>query len=134
MKRNVLILLVCFVASMAMNVVAQEREQLPQFPGGDTELMNFVAQNLVYPEQAIKDKVQGRVIVEMVIETTGEVVDAKILRSVSPECDAEVLRIVRLMPKWTPGYKDGEPVRTTFVLPVVFKLSRNKDSKVSKDF
>ena len=134
MKRNVLILLVCFVASMAMNVVAQEREQLPQFPGGDTELMNFVAQNLVYPEQAIKDKVQGRVIVKMVIETTGEVVDAKILRSVSPECDAEVLRIVRLMPKWTPGYKDGEPVRTTFVLPVVFKLSRNKDSKVSKDF
>ncbi len=122
MKRNVLILLVCFVASMAMNVVAQEREQLPQFPGGDTELMNFVAQNLVYPEQAIKDKVQGRVIVEMVIETTGEVVDAKILRSVSPECDAEVLRIVRLMPKWTPGYKDGEPVRTTFVLPVIFKL------------
>ena len=134
MKRNVLILLVCFVASMAMNVVAQEREQLPQFPGGDTELMSFVAQNLVYPEQAIKDKVQGRVIVKMVIETTGEVVDAKILRSVSPECDAEVLRIVRLMPKWTPGYKDGEPVRTTFVLPVVFKLSRNKDSKVSKDF
>lgn len=134
MKRNVLILLVCFVASMAMNVVAQEREQLPQFPGGDTELMSFVAQNLVYPEQAIKDKVQGRVIVEMVIETTGEVVDAKILRSVSPECDAEVLRIVRLMPKWTPGYKDGEPVRTTFVLPVIFKLSRNKDSKVSKVF
>ena len=122
MKRNVLILLVCFVASMAMNVVAQEREQLPQFPGGDTELMNFVAQNLVYPEQAIKDKVQGRVIVEMVIETTGEVVDAKILRSVSPECDAEVLRIVRLMPKWTPGYKDGEPVRPTVVLPVIFKL------------
>lgn len=122
MKRNVLILLVCFVASMAMNVVAQEREQLPQFPGGDTELMSFVAQNLVYPEQAIKDKVQGRVIVEMVIETTGEVVDVKILRSVSPECDAEVLRIVRLMPKWTPGYKDGEPVRTTFVLPVIFKL------------
>ncbi|MBP3350330.1 MAG: energy transducer TonB [Bacteroidaceae bacterium] len=122
MKRNVLILLVCFVASMAMNVVAQEREQLPQFPGGDAELMSFVAQNLVYPEQAIKDKVQGRVIVEMVIETTGEVVDAKILRSVSPECDAEVLRIVRLMPKWTPGYKDGEPVRTTFVLPVIFKL------------
>ncbi len=122
MKRNVLMLLVCFVMSMAMNVVAQEREQLPQFPGGDAELMSFVAQNLVYPEQAVKDKVQGRVIVEMVIETTGEVADAKILRGVSPECDAEVLRIVNMMPKWTPGYKDGEPVRTTFVLPVVFKL------------
>ena len=122
MKRNVLMLLICFVMSMAMNVVAQEREQLPQFPGGDAELMSFVAQNLVYPEQAVKDKVQGRVIVEMVIETTGEVADAKILRSVSPECDAEVLRIVNLMPKWTPGYKDGEPVRTTFVLPVVSKL------------
>lgn len=122
MKRNVLMLLVCFVMSMAMNVVAQEREQLPQFPGGDAELMSFVAQNLVYPEQAVKDKVEGRVIVEMVIETTGEVADAKILRSLSPECDAEVLRIVNLMPKWTPGYKDGEPVRTTFVLPVVFKL------------
>lgn len=121
MKRNVLMLLVSFVMSMAMNVVAQELEQLPQFPGGDTELMSFVAQNLVYPEQAIKDKVQGRVIVEMVVETTGEVVDAKILRSLSPECDAEVLRIVKLMPKWTPGYKDGKPVRTTFVLPVVFK-------------
>ena len=122
MKRNVLMLLVSFVMSMAMNVVAQELEQLPQFPGGDTELMSFVAQNLVYPEQAIKDKVQGRVIVEMVIETTGEVVDAKILRSLSPECDAEVLRIVDLMPKWAPGYKDGKPVRTTFALPVIFKL------------
>ena len=122
MKRNVLMLLVSFVMSMAMNVVAQELEQLPQFPGGDTELMSFVAQNLVYPEQAVKDKVQGRVIVEMVIETTGEVVDAKILRSLSPECDAEVLRIVKLMPKWTPGYKDGKPVQATFVLPVVFKL------------
>ena len=122
MKRNVLMFLICFVMSMAMNVVAQEREQLPQFPGGDAELMSFVAQNLVYPEQAVKDKVQGRVIVEMVIETTGEVVDAKILRSLSPECDAEVLRIVDLMPKWAPGYKDGKPVRTTFVLPVVFKL------------
>ena len=110
MKRNVLMLLVSFVMSMAMNVVAQELEQIPQFPGGDTELMSFVAQNLVYPEQAIKDKVQGRVIVEMVIETTGEVVDAKILRGLSPECDAEVLRIVKLMPKWTPGYKDGKPV------------------------
>ncbi len=122
MKRNVLILLVCFVASMAMNVVAQEREQLPQFPGGDVALMDFVTQNLVYPPQAVKDKVEGSVYVEFVVKADGKAEDAKVLRSLTPECDAEALRIVRLMPKWTPGYKDGEPVRTTFVLPVIFKL------------
>lgn len=134
MKRNVLILLVCFVASMAMNVVAQEREQLPQFPGGDVALMDFVSQNLVYPPQAVKDKVEGSVYVEFVVKADGKAEDAKVLRSLTPECDAEALRIVDIMPTWTPGYKDGEPVRTTFVLPVIFKLSRNKDSKVSKDF
>lgn len=122
MKRNVLILLVCFVASMAMNVVAQEREQLPQFPGGDVALMDFVSQNLVYPPQAVKDKVEGSVYVEFVVKADGKAEDAKVLRSLTPECDAEALRIVDIMPTWTPGYKDGEPVRTTFVLPVIFKL------------
>lgn len=126
MKRNILLVFVFFMLGMATNLVAQtaSTEMLPKFPGGDVELMQFVAQNLVYPEQAKKDKVEGRVIVEFTITANGNVEKAKILRGLSPECDDEVLRIVGLMPQWTPAHEDGKPIDTSFVLPVIFKLNQ----------
>lgn len=96
---------------------------LPQFLHSDADLMNFIVQNLVYPEQALKDKVEGRVIVQFVIDIDGNVKSPTILRGLTPECDAEVLRIVGLMPRWIPAQQDGVAVESNFVLPIMFKIN-----------
>ena len=96
---------------------------LPQFEQSDADLMNFIVQNLVYPEQALKDKVEGRVIVQFVIDIDGNVQSPTILRGLTPECDAEVLRIVGLMPRWIPAQQDGVAVESNFVLPIMFKIN-----------
>ena len=96
---------------------------LPQFLHSDADLMNFIVQNLVYPEQALKDKVEGRVIVQFVIDIDGNVQSPTILRGLTPECDAEVLRIVGLMPRWIPAQQDGVAVESNFVLPIMFKIN-----------
>ena len=94
---------------------------MPQFPGGEKAMMEFIATNLKYPQQAVKDDVQGMVLVDFVINTEGKATDPKIVRSLSPECDAEVIRVVSLMPAWTPGQQDGETVNVKYTLPVMFK-------------
>ena len=94
---------------------------MPQFPGGEKAMMEFIATNLKYPQQAVKDDVQGMVLVDFVINTEGKVTDPKIVRSLSPECNAEVIRVVGLMPAWTPGKQDGKTVNVKYTLPVMFK-------------
>ena len=94
---------------------------MPQFPGGEKAMMEFIATNLKYPQQAVKDDVQGMVLVDFVINTEGKTTDPKIVRSLSPECDAEVIRVVSLMPAWTPGQQDGKTVNVKYTLPVMFK-------------
>lgn len=94
---------------------------MPQFPGGERAMMEFIATNLKYPQQAVKDDVQGMVLVDFVINTEGKATDPKIVRSLSPECDAEVIRVVSLMPAWTPGQQDGKTVNVKYTLPVMFK-------------
>ena len=122
MKKIFLLLTAIVVTSTMSHLAAQTTpDVLPQYPGGDAALMQFVAQNLDYPEQAIKDKVEGNVFVEFTITAQGKVENAKILRSLSPECDAEVLRVVALMPQWTPARKNGQPVDAHFVMPISFK-------------
>lgn len=94
---------------------------MPQFPGGEKAMMEFIASNLKYPQQAVKDDMQGMVLVDFVINTEGKVTDPKIVRSLSPECDAEVIRVVGIMPAWTPGQQDGKTVNVKYTLPVMFK-------------
>lgn len=94
---------------------------MPQFPGGEKAMMEFIASNLKYPQQAVKDDVQGMVLVDFVINTEGKATDPKIVRSLSPECDAEVIRVVNLMPAWTPGQQEGKTVNVKYTLPVMFK-------------
>ena len=84
-------------------------------------MTEFIATNLKYPQQAVKDDVQGMVLVDFVINTEGKATDPKIVRSLSPECDAEVIRVVSLMPAWTPGQQDGKTVNVKYTLPVMFK-------------
>ncbi len=112
--------------NVAMNLSPQEvtasSTALPQFPGGDMALNKFIADNIKYPPQAVSDKVEGMVMVRFIINSEGYVVSPTILRGLTPECDAEVLRIVGLMPRWLPSMQDGVAVDVDFVLPITFKL------------
>lgn len=94
----------------------------PEFPGGMEALIKYLSENIKYPEQAKKDKIQGRVYISFVVEKDGSVADAKVLRGIGGGCDEEALRVVNAMPKWTPGKQRNTPVRVQFNLPVAFKL------------
>lgn len=98
-------------------------EHRPQFPGGDAELMKFINANVKYPKEAQEQGKQGRVIVVFVVEKDGSITDAEVLKPVDPLLDAEALRIVNMMPKWTPGKQRGKEVRVRFTIPVTFRLS-----------
>ena len=95
-------------------------EDMPQFTDGN--IFDYLAQHVRYPEEAEKNGIGGMVYVQFVIDATGKVVEPKVIKSVSPELDAEALRVVSGMPAWKPGMQRGKPVRVSFTLPVIFKL------------
>ncbi|MDR1880910.1 MAG: energy transducer TonB [Tannerellaceae bacterium] len=97
-------------------------ETMPEFPGGDLELLRFVQKSIKYPVIAQENGVQGRVICSFVVNRDGSVVDAEVLRPVDPSLDKEALRVIGTMPKWTPGKQRGKPVRVKYTLPITFKL------------
>jgi protein TonB len=97
-------------------------EDMPAFPGGDAALLKFIGSNLKYPVIAQENGIQGRVIVSFVIERDGSVADAVVVRGIDPSLDKEALRVVKSMPKWTPGKQRGKPVRVKYTLPVTFRL------------
>ena len=97
-------------------------EDSPVFPGGIDSLRTYISNSMVYPEQARKEGIQGRVLVQFIIEKDGSVSTPVILKEAHPSLDAEALRIVSGMPKWTPARQRGKPVRVKFTIPVNFKL------------
>lgn len=107
-------------------------EKMPQFPGGDVALMNYVRDNLKYPEEAMKSGVQGHVVVKFVVSADGSVASPEVIRSVSPELDAEAVRVVESLPRWNPGTVDGKPVDAWFTIPVFFRLKSDDADKTSK--
>lgn len=94
----------------------------PEFPGGEVAMYRWLSQNIMYPAAAAEEGVQGRVIVSFVIEKDGSVSDVSILRGKHAALDREALRLVKGMPRWTPARKDGSPVRSSYTLPITFKL------------
>ena len=108
--------------STAKEEVFMVAEQMPEFPGGMKELLKFLQDNLKYPENAMKNNVQGRVIVQFVVEKDGTLTEFKVARSVDPDLDAEALRVLQTMSKWKPGMQRGKIVRVKFTVPVSFKL------------
>ena len=100
-------------------------ETMPQFPGGQELLLKYLADNIKYPASAVKAKKQGRVIVTFIVQKDGSVTHAKIAKSIDPELDAEALRIVKGMPKWTPGTQNGKPVSVRYMVPVKFSLQKD---------
>ena len=97
-------------------------EQMPQFPGGQTKLMEYLSENIRYPEELAETCVQGRVIVTRVIEKDGSISDVKVVKSVHPLLDKEAVRVVSGMPKWYPGKQNGVTYRVKYTLPVTFRL------------
>ena len=90
-------------------------DEMPEFPGGHEALFKWISENVKPQDQ------MGRCLVQFVVEKNGSLSNPKIVKSVSPQLDAETLRLVKAMPKWTPGKKDGKPVRVEFLLPIIFK-------------
>ena len=98
-------------------------EQMPSFPGGISGLRTYLNQNIRYPAEAQEICVQGRVVVSFVVGKDGHISDVTVLRSVDPSLDKEAIRVVRNMPRWTPGKQEGEPVRVRYNVPVSFRLN-----------
>lgn len=98
-------------------------EQNPSFPGGMDCLKEWLAENVKYPTNARAEQVQGRVIVDFIVDKDGSIVNPSIIRSVHPDLDAEALRVVSAMPKWTPGVQKGKSVRVRFSLPITFIIN-----------
>lgn len=105
------------------NSVYDVVEQMPSFPGGISGLRTYLNQNIRYPAEAQEICVQGRVVVSFVVEKDGHISDVTVLRSVDPSLDKEAVRVIRNMPRWTPGKQGGEPVRVRYNVPVSFRLN-----------
>lgn len=123
---TMLVLLFSFMTSTAQtkksNMVYDVVEVMPQFPGGQTAMLKYIMENIKYPKQIMEEGIQGRVTVSFIVEKDGRVSNVRLLRSVQPLLDKEAVRVVKSMPKWSPGKHNGKPVRVRFNLPVMFKL------------
>ena len=97
-------------------------EEMPEFPGGDAALMRYLAKSVRYPVIAEQNNIQGRVYIQFVINTNGEVTNAIVLRGVDPSLDKEAIRVVENMPRWKPGKQRNKPVRVSFTVPINFVL------------
>lgn len=97
-------------------------EQMPEYPGGIPAMMEFIKDNIKYPESLKESAIQGRVVVQFVISETGEIGDVKVIRSIDPALDAEAVRVVKSMPRWKPGVQDGKTVSVKYTMPVMFRL------------
>ncbi len=97
-------------------------EQMPQFPGGEGELMKYISQNIKYPAMAMENGVQGRVVVQFVVTKDGSVGEVKVVRGKDPDLDREAVRVVKSLPKFIPGKMNGQAVNVWYTLPINFKL------------
>ena len=97
-------------------------EQMPQFPGGDAALLKYLSSHINYPPMAAENNVQGRVVVQFVVDKTGKVGEVTVIRSVDKELDREAVRVCKSLPKFVPGRQNGQPVSVWYTLPVTFKL------------
>jgi protein TonB len=99
-------------------------EQQPMFPGGQEAMYKWLSEHINYPAAASEEGVQGRVVVEFIITKTGAVENVHVVRGRHPALDKEAVRVVKAMPKWTPGRNNGQAVKVTYTLPVSFKLQQ----------
>lgn len=106
------------------NKVFDMVEVMPQFPGGNAELMRYLSVNIKYPTIAAENGIEGRVVLKFVVGKDGGISNIQVVRALDPSCDKEAVRVVKGMPKWIPGMQNGHAVAVYFTLPVLFKLQR----------
>ena len=97
-------------------------EQMPEYPGGIQALFEYLQQNVKYPEDAKKQKIEGRVIATFVVETDGSINNVEVVKPAFPSLDAEAVRVLSAMPKWKPGMQSGKAVRVKYTVPINFNL------------
>jgi len=126
-----LFLLTAFLCTFAFQGVQAQNEEpffvvvdeMPEFPTGQQGLGDFIRSNLSYPRAALDAKIEGIVIASFIVEKDGSISHVEIVRGLGYGCDEEVIRLIKMMPKWTPGKKDGKPVRVKLSIPVQFSRS-----------
>lgn len=99
-----------------------DADDMPEFPGGQDALLNYLMRTIRYPKECYENGIQGRVVVSFIVEKDGSVSEACVVKNVEPKLDAEALRVISLMPKWEPGKHDGKPVRVSYSVPINFRL------------
>ena len=102
-------------------------EKMPEFPGGEKALVRFLSQTIIYPAEAQKKNEHGKVFIQFIVSKTGKVEKAKVIKSVSPDLDNEALRVIGLLPAWTPGVQNGEKVAVQRIIPILFQSAPPKD-------
>ena len=122
----------CLTTVLAQKTVVSQKDQkedpftvvedMPAFPGGMEAMIQFISSNIKYPADAKKQKVDGRVLVNFVVEKDGSITEVKVIKPTFPSLDAEAVRVVKAMPKWKPGYQNGQAVRVQFAMPINFSL------------
>ena len=122
----------CLTTVLAQKTVVSQKDQkeepfdvvedMPAFPGGMEAMIQFISSNIQYPADAQKQKVDGRVLVNFVVEKDGSITEVKVIKPTFPSLDAEAIRVVKAMPKWKPGYQRGQAVRVQFTMPINFSL------------
>lgn len=135
MKKFLVLTITALMVCMAINANTNSQiyadgkvftsvEQMPQFPGGDAALMRYIAKHMQFPPVAQEQDIQGKVILQFVVKKDGSVGEVKVVRSLSPECDNEAKRMVRNLPKFKPGKRNGQPVNVWYTLPITFCSSK----------
>lgn len=137
MKRFILLLSAIFLTNIAFcqnevkvsddDAIFFVVEVQPEFPGGMDSMYAFIQKNLIYPEKAKAEGIEGRVFITFTIEKDGSVSNVKILRGIGGGCDEAAKEVVEKMPKWKPGTQRGKPVRVQFNLPIKFELEKDKE-------
>jgi len=125
-------LMACFgltTVSAQKTVVAKKNQQvfdvvekMPEYPGGQAALFEYLSTNVKYPVDAEKQKIQGRVLVTFVVNTDGSITDIEVVKKAFPSLDAEAVRVISGMPKWIPGEQKGQKVRVKYTVPLSFNL------------
>jgi protein TonB len=100
----------------------QAPDLMPEFPGGDVEMQKFIMNNLEYPPLAIENNIQGRVLVEFIVDEQGKVTQVKVLKGIGWGCDEAAMKVVKKMPRWKPGIHNGKLVKVRYVMPFRFRL------------
>lgn len=102
--------------------------KMPAYPTGSDEMMKFIEKFLIYPKDALKKKIEGRVVVQFIVSKKGNIQSIKVVRGLSPSCDKEAVRIISIMPKWSPGEVDGKVADLKYTLPILFSFSKSEET------